>query len=72
MKYEINVAKPKNSREEWLYGKGGYVHYFKVEVEYGKVKEVYQKLCEVFPDCDITVTQWETIGKEIDMTNCDF
>lgn len=65
MEYEINVAKPCNKY-------GGYRHYFKVTVQYGNVKKVYEELKEKFPDCKIDVTVWQKTGREIDMDKCDF
>ena len=59
MEFEINVAKN---------GK----HYFRVIVPYGKVKKVYDELTEKFPDCKLSVTQWERVGKFIDIENCTF
>lgn len=66
MEYTINVAKWSN--RHW---NGGYVHYFKVTVQYGQVKEVYEQLKEKFPEPDfkIDVSRWQTVGTEIDMEN---
>ena len=54
MDYEINVAKNN-------------MHYFKVNVPYRNVKKVYEELKEKFPDCELMVTMWETIGRKVDM-----
>ena len=59
MDYEINVAKPVNLK--WAAKTAGtiiYAHYFKVIVSYVSVKQVYEELCEAFPDCKIEVTAW--------------
>lgn len=59
MEFEINVAEN---------GK----HYFRVIVPYGKVKKVYTELQDKFPNCELTVTQWERVGKSVDIDNCTF
>ena len=66
MEYVINVARWTN--RNW---NGGYVHYFKVTVPYGQVKEVYEQLKEKFPEPEykLDVTMWEKVGKSVDMEN---
>ena len=71
MEYKINVARPATDREIQFYG-SNFVHYFKVIVQYGNVKRVYEELKEKFPDCEISVTVWQKIGKDVDMDKCDF
>lgn len=71
MEYKINVARPTTDKEKQWYG-SSFTHYFKVIVQYGDVKRVYEELKEKFPDCEISVTAWQTIGNEIDMDKCDF
>ena len=71
MEYEINIARPMTNREKQMYG-GNTIHYFKVIVQYGNVKRVYDELKEKFPDCEISVTAWQKVGKAVDMDKCDF
>lgn len=67
MEYEINVAKWEN--RNW--NSGLYVHYFKVTVSYGKLKEVYKQLKEKFlePEYKLDVTECQRVGKSVDMAN---
>lgn len=71
MEYEINVARPATDREKQLYHVS-FIHYFKVFAQYGSVKRVYDGLKEKFPDCEISVTAWQKVGKAVDMDKCDF
>lgn len=59
MEYEINVAK-------------NGIHYFKVIVQYGNVKNVYTELKEKFPECELKVVKWEKVGNWVDMDKCNF
>lgn len=59
MEYEINVAKNR-------------VHYFRVIVQYGNVKKVYEELKEKFSDCELSVYKLEKLASWVDMEKCEF
>ena len=54
MEYEINVLKNN-------------MPYFKASVSRRNIKSVYEQLKESFPDCEISVTKWETVGRKVNM-----
>lgn len=65
MEYEINVAKPNGMN--WNGTEIQYVHFFRVQTDYGKYEEVYKELKAKFPDCKIDVYQVKRVSRQIEM-----
>lgn len=72
MEYVISVARPGTLTDRIFHGSAPYIHYFKAIVPYGSVKKVYAELREKYPDCEIDVYAYQTIGTEVNMDECDF
>lgn len=64
MYYEVNVAQPAN-----VNGQTRYVHWFATAPRSisttEKAFEVAQSFRSAWPDCQVTVTRYETIGEQV-------